>query len=177
MSITGDDLNPTAVVFTNTKHYILQLLNKNRQFGAVDAKTGIAYLSIDDIHMISELAYFQVQQQLHLLEQHVHHLSTVVTLAPFLGLFGTVWGILISFHSMTGTAALSSQLMFMGLSMALATTVVGLIVAIPALIGHNVIKGLIKQFESHLNDFISQMLSFIELQYRKVDKNSHQDFL
>lgn len=172
LSIALEPISPISAVFDSMRSHTLELLNKNRQFGAVEAKTGSAYLSMDDIHMIAERASAQVQKQLYELEEYIHHLSTIVALAPFLGLFGTVWGILTSFYSMTGTSSLSSQTMFVGLSMALGTTVVGLIVAMPALVGYNAMRGSIRRFEAKLDDFSSRALSLIELQYRKVDKET-----
>ena len=97
-------------------------------------------------------------------------LSTIVTLAPFLGLLGTVWGILLTFsnlqmHSLTS----GNSAVLAGLSMALATTVVGLIVAIPALVAYNYLKTSVKDIAADMENFSHRLLTTVEIQYRKVD--------
>jgi biopolymer transport protein TolQ len=90
-------------------------------------------------------------------------------LAPFLGLLGTVWGILTTFSEMTTQSGGGHQAILSGLSLALATTVLGLVDAIPALIGYNYLKNTIQEFETEMGEFAHLALASIELQYRKVD--------
>lgn len=157
---------PASLIYQTMRKHTIDILSKNRQFGPSSSTS--ASLSMNDMEMIYERAEAEHQNQIFLLEDSIHHLSTIVTLAPFLGLLGTVWGILISFSSLK--SASSSEAVFVGLSMALATTVVGLIVAIPALLGYNFLKAWLRRFDSRLSEFSSQILSLIELQYRRVDK-------
>ena len=97
-------------------------------------------------------------------------LSTIVTLAPFLGLLGTVWGILVAFNELQGGASLgSSTALLGGLSTALTTTVLGLLIAIPALIGYNYLKNAIRSYEKEMEDFGGYLTAQVELQYRQVD--------
>jgi biopolymer transport protein TolQ len=104
------------------------------------------------------------------LEKHLFVLPTIITLAPFLGLLGTVWGILVTFSEMQGGASVAhNSVVLGGLSMALATTVMGLLIAIPAVIAHNYIKSDLKNYSSDMQDFLGSLLSTLELQYRKVD--------
>lgn len=171
LSLAQDELptGPMMVIYQQMRSYTLGILAKNRQFGAVDSRTQAAYLSMDDIQMVAECGHATIQNQLHKLESNVHHLSTIVTLSPFLGLLGTVWGILCSFTSMH-SEGMTNDAILVGLSMALATTVVGLVVAIPALLGYNAFRIALKRFENSLGSFSSNVLNVIELQYRKVDK-------
>jgi len=110
------------------------------------------------------------------LEKNLFVLSTIVTLGPFLGLLGTVWGILLTFSELHSRGISSSNAaMLAGLSMALATTVIGLVVAIPAVIGYNYIKNAGREYLREMEDFSQVLLSTLELQYRKPDhaqKNS-----
>jgi biopolymer transport protein TolQ len=157
---------PAAFVYQTMRKHTIDILSKNRQFG--NSPGASASLSMNDMEMIYERAQAEQESQIYKLEDSIHHLSTVVTLAPFLGLLGTVWGILISFSSLR--SASSSEAVFVGLSMALATTVVGLIVAIPALLGYNFLKAWLKRFDHRLSEASSQVLALIEIQYRRVDK-------
>lgn len=157
---------PASFVYQTMRKHTIDILSKNRQFGSSQG-TGTS-LSMNDMEMIYERALSEQQSQIHKLEDSLHHLSTVVTLAPFLGLLGTVWGILISFSSLR--SASSSEAVFIGLSMALATTVVGLVVAIPALLGHNFLKAWLRHFDNRLSEVSSEVLALIEIQYRRVDR-------
>jgi biopolymer transport protein TolQ len=161
-----NQMGPAAAIYNTMRKHTIDILSKNRQFGASNS-TG-ASLSMNDMEMIYERSQAEQQSQMYQLEESVHHLSTVVTLAPFLGLLGTVWGILISLSSLR--SASSNEAVFIGLSMALATTVIGLIVAIPALLGHNHLKAWLKEFDNRLSEASSQILALIEIQYRRVDK-------
>jgi biopolymer transport protein TolQ len=98
------------------------------------------------------------------LEKNLYLLSTIATLAPFLGLLGTVWGILSSFSHLQ-VAGSTNQAVLSGLSLALATTVVGLIDAIPALVSYNFLKNEVKKFELEMEGFSTEMLSALETEY------------
>ncbi|MGL5264266.1 MAG: MotA/TolQ/ExbB proton channel family protein, partial [Candidatus Rhabdochlamydia sp.] len=63
----------------------------------------------------------------------------------------------------------SNSVIIGGLSTALATTVLGLVIAIPALIAYNYLKHRISNYSSEMQDFLYELLSYLELQYRKVD--------
>ncbi len=102
------------------------------------------------------------------LEKNLFILATIVSLAPFLGLLGTVWGILTTFSQLQMQGG--SQVVLGGLSMALATTVLGLIDAIPALVGYSFLKNKIREFQTDMDGFATEMLATVELQYRKVDE-------
>ena len=67
------------------------------------------------------------------------------------------------------THGASNQVVLGGLSMALATTVLGLVVAIPALIAYNMIKNSLKNYEIEMETFTQQLLTAVEMQYRKVE--------
>jgi biopolymer transport protein TolQ len=111
-----------------------------------------------------------ITQEIRKFEVGLSFLSVVVPLSPFLGLLGTVWGILITFATLHKQTAFASQTMLSGLSLALATTIVGLLVAIPALIGYTVLKTSIKNLESKLYDFAHQLTAAYTLYYTSHEK-------
>ena len=150
--------NPFKIIYFILKRTTLELLNKNKS----------PYLSRADIDYVEGHLLNTISSQVKSLEKNLFVLSTVVSLAPFLGLLGTVWGILTTFSEMTSHGA-GHQSILSGLSLALATTVLGLVDAIPALIGYNYLKNSIQDFETEMGAFAHQALSSIELQYRKVD--------
>jgi biopolymer transport protein TolQ len=99
----------------------------------------------------------QIKKQL---ESGLYCLPTIVSLAPFLGLLGTVWGILITFNELQlGKSVQGSSAIMGGLSMALGTTVVGLIVAIPALVAYNYLRSQIKSICVDIDCFCEDLIA------------------
>jgi biopolymer transport protein TolQ len=152
----------------------IEILNKNRLFGM--AKSNLskqevsAYLSPSDIDIMQSHLSASIADAIKNLEKNLFLLSTVVSLGPFLGLLGTVWGILTTFSELQNqTGGSTNQMVIGGLSLALATTVLGLIDAIPALIGYNYLKNAIRDFETDMEGFSTEILTSVEMQYRKVD--------
>lgn len=163
-----DKQNPFGQLFINFKTKALDLLNKNKFFK--QNETEAVYLSQTDLAMVEQSGNLTITESLKELEKHLSTLSTITTLAPFLGLLGTVWGILMTFSELSnGAQAAQNAAVIGGLSMALATTVMGLVIAIPALIGFNQFKGHLKDTETDLDTYLGKLLSQLELQYRKVD--------
>lgn len=164
--------HPYAEIFSALKTKTVEILNKNLYFSTqkTDAGTGAVYLSPIDLEIIESHVLTTLSSQTKRLEKNLFILSTIVTLAPFLGLLGTVWGILITFSELgRGGAAGSNMTVLGGLSTALVTTVMGLIIAIPALISYNYLKNNLKNYASDREEFLYQLLSEVELQYRKAD--------
>ncbi len=158
--------NPFFEIYKALKQKTLQIINRNHFF-APNAET---FLSEADLNLIESGVYSTMASQQKLLEKNLFILSTVVTLGPFLGLLGTVWGILLTFSELhsRGISA-SNAAMLSGLSMALTTTVIGLVIAIPALVGYNYLKNKAREIAREMEDFSEGMLFNIELKYRKPD--------
>ncbi len=94
--------------------------------------------------------------------QMVPFLATTGNTTPFIGLFGTVWGIINSFHSIGQSGSASLAVVAPGISEALIATAAGLAVAIPAVIAFNYFMQKIKVVESELISFSADFLNIIE---------------
>ena len=96
------------------------------------------------------------------LEQWLVWLATTGGVTPFVGLFGTVWGIIDAFHGLAtaGTASLHS--VAPGIAEALITTAAGLFTAIPAVIAYNIFLQRIKEFGTQMDDFTLEFLNMTE---------------
>ncbi len=165
-SATMRRVHPFAQVFLSLKQKTLEILNKNHYFAEAEAQE--VYLSRGDLELVESYVLTTISAETKSLEKNLFVLSTIVTLAPFLGLLGTVWGILLTFGQLQGGGTASSNTAIIGgLSTALATTVLGLVIAIPALIFHNYLRNAIKYFSTDMEDFLYRLLSTLELQYRK----------
>ncbi len=102
------------------------------------------------------------------LEKNLGLLATAASVSPFLGLLGTVWGLLVSFQEMTVHNSARLSVVAPGIAEALVTTVVGLIVAIPSLIMYNCMASGIKKFETEMEDFASGVLADVGRKYLAV---------
>lgn len=159
-------LNPFLAIYVILKRNTLELLNKNKHFSS---KKETPFLSQADIDYLEGHLSSTITSQTKHLEKNLFILATIVSLGPFLGLLGTVWGILTTFSNMTSASGSSHQAVLGGLSLALATTVLGLVDAIPALIGYNYLKNSIRDFESDMEQFAHSTLASVGMQYRKAD--------
>ena len=89
-------------------------------------------------------------------------LATVAAAAPFIGLFGTVWGIMIAFNDIGATGSASIVAVAPGIAEALVNTAAGLVAAIPALIGYNLIANRVRIVRSEMEDFALEFLNLTE---------------
>jgi biopolymer transport protein TolQ len=96
------------------------------------------------------------------MESHMTWLATIAAIAPFIGLFGTVMGIIDAFHGLGTAGAATLRAVAPGISEALITTAAGLVVAIPAVIGYNQLTARLREFAARMDDFGRELLNAIE---------------
>src|SRR5579872_981054 len=92
-------------------------------------------------------------EELTTLESRVNILATIGSISPFIGLFGTVWGIIDAFHGLGTAGAATLRAVAPGISEALITTAFGLFAAIPAVVGYNAFSNTLKEFAARMDDF------------------------
>jgi len=93
------------------------------------------------------------------LENNLPVLGTIVAASPFLGLLGTVWGIMEAFLEIKARGSAHIMVVAPGITDALISTVYGLLVAIPALIFNNLLRSRVNRMDSQLDNFISEMFA------------------
>ncbi|MBV9180963.1 MAG: MotA/TolQ/ExbB proton channel family protein [Acidobacteria bacterium] len=98
------------------------------------------------------------------LERNLPWLAITGAVTPFVGLFGTVWGIIDAFHGLGTTGQATLRAVAPGISEALITTAAGLAAAIPAVIAYNLIGGSIREFAARCDDFSLETLNAVERQ-------------
>jgi biopolymer transport protein TolQ len=98
------------------------------------------------------------------LERNVAWLAITGAVTPFVGLFGTVWGIIDAFHGLGTAGAATLRAVAPGISEALITTAAGLAAAIPAVIAYNLINNSIRVLAARNDDFTLEMLNLVERQ-------------
>lgn len=162
-------INPFMSLYHTLKNSALTLLKKNKELKEQNLSSN-TFLSSTDIEQLSSQIEMKIYVERKAFEKYMIILSTTFSLAPLLGLLGTVWGISVTLVQLPNSAqALSNNAVLSGLSMALGTTVYGIVVAIFALIFNNYLKGRIDSYVVRMNQFSSDLLHSVEIQYRAVD--------
>jgi biopolymer transport protein TolQ len=101
-------------------------------------------------------------EALTLMERRMTWLATIAQVGPFVGLFGTVMGIIDAFHGLGTAGAATLRAVAPGISEALITTAAGLIVAVPAVMGYNQLTSRLREFAARMDDFGRELLNAIE---------------
>lgn len=110
------------------------------------------------LQAIRDAAERQLAEEVLHLEEDMPIIATVTTAAPFLGLLGTVWGVMDSFGGMAVTGNPTLSAVAPGISAALLTTVIGLLVALPSLIGYNHLNGMLRKETVTMDNFVQELL-------------------
>lgn len=98
------------------------------------------------------------------LEGGLSLLATIGSVSPFVGLFGTVWGIMGSFSALAGVEQATLSMVAPGISEALIATAMGLFVAIPAVVGYNRFSAKIEKLENRYENFSDELLNILARQ-------------
>ena len=106
------------------------------------------------------------------LESNLLFLATVASAAPFVGLFGTVWGIMTSFRSIAASKNTSLAVVAPGIAEALLATAIGLFAAIPALIAYNKLQGDVARAQARMESFADEFSSILS---RQIDQHVSGD--
>lgn len=130
-----------------------------------------SFLGNNDLEKIEDELLLTAAEKIKQVEKNMFVLSTIITLAPFLGLLGTVWGILITFLDLqTSSGQRAESAMMGGLAMALATTVVGLVVAIPALISYNYLRAQLTLLRHEIEGFSQTLVNNLGHFYCRIER-------
>ena len=110
---------------------------------------------------VSRVIEISADREIKLIEKHFTFLATVGSTAPFIGLFGTVWGIMNSFQSIAISRNTSLAIVAPGIAEALFATALGLLAAIPAVIAYNKFNSDSKKYSGRIENFSKRFLSII----------------
>ena len=104
------------------------------------------------------------------LEHHLNFLATVGSTTPYIGLFGTVWGIMTSFHALANVNQATIAMVAPGISEALIATAMGLFAAIPAVIGYNRFSNQVDRLEVRYDNFKEEFSSILQRQAHQLSE-------
>ncbi len=117
--------------------------------------------STEQIARVSRVLEISGDREIKLIEKHFTFLATVGSTAPFIGLFGTVWGIMNSFQSIAISRNTSLAIVAPGIAEALFATALGLLAAIPAVVAYNKFNSDSKKYSGRIENFSKRFLSII----------------
>lgn len=115
-----------------------------------------------NINAIQRATQIAASEELTRLERRLTWLATTGAITPFIGLFGTVWGIIDAFQGLGNAGAATLRAVAPGISEALITTAAGLFAAIPAVIAYNQFTQRMREFGARMDDFSLELLNMIE---------------
>ena len=110
---------------------------------------------------LSTILEVNLEKQMNLIEKNFTFLATVGSTAPFIGLFGTVWGIMNSFQSIAISRNTSLAIVAPGIAEALFATALGLLAAIPAVIAFNKFSSDSNKYSQKLENFSKRFISIV----------------
>ena len=110
---------------------------------------------------VSRILEISGDNEIKLIEKHFTFLATVGSTAPFIGLFGTVWGIMNSFQSIAISRNTSLAIVAPGIAEALFATALGLLAAVPAVIAYNKFTSDSRKYSARIENFSKRFLSII----------------
>ena len=143
-SLPVDLDNPMALLFKDSMQTLLKAKNKS---------------NLNE--RMSSMLEVNIEKQIVTLEKGFTFLATVGSTAPFIGLFGTVWGIMNSFQSIAISRNTSLAIVAPGIAEALFATALGLLAAIPAVVAYNKYNNDSKKYSQKLENFSKRFLSII----------------
>ena len=145
-NLPANSKDPATLIF---KAAMAELLKTKRQSSAIQSVR---------VERILEIA---TDNELKKVEKNFTYLATIGSTAPFIGLFGTVWGIMNSFQSIAISRNTSLAIVAPGIAEALFATALGLLAAIPAVVAYNKFNSDSKRYISKIDNFSKRFLSII----------------
>lgn len=130
-----------------------------------DGEEGLSSDRLEAVHRaMRRAAGLEISQ----LERYLPFLATTASSTPFIGLFGTVWGIMSSFHGISTQGSASLAVVAPGISEALIATAAGLAAAIPAVIGYNYFVNRVRHWATEMDGFTLDLLNVLSRPMAKL---------
>jgi len=145
-SLTNREKDPVANIFQSAMAELIKTKSKSSSVQSA---------------RVSRVIEISADKEIKLIEKHFTFLATVGSTAPFIGLFGTVWGIMNSFQSIAISRNTSLAIVAPGIAEALFATALGLLAAIPAVVAYNKFNSDSKKYSGRIENFSKRFLSII----------------
>jgi biopolymer transport protein TolQ len=155
--------SPLTILFNEGYGELKKLMEKG------DEKEDPTVISTDlgGIDNISRALRRATTKEITRLEKFLTFLATTGSTAPFIGLFGTVWGIMTAFKGIGETGSASLAVVAPGIAEALIATAIGLVAAIPAVMGYNHFQNKIRVLSGEMDSFSTEFLNIVQRTFTK----------
>lgn len=160
LSMAGPQ-HPMAVLFVAA----MREWRRSTERGLVRGKQGLGSLQV----RINQVMRVSIDREMERLERYLGFLASVGSVSPFVGLFGTVWGIMNSFHAIASSKNTSLAVVAPGIAEALFATALGLLAAIPAVMAYNKFSNDLGRLNVRLEGFAGE---FSALMSRQLDEEA-----
>ena len=145
-NFSNKEKDPVATIFQSA---MIELIRTKSKSSSVQS------------NRVSRVIEISADKEIKSIEKHFTFLATVGSTAPFIGLFGTVWGIMNSFQSIAISRNTSLAIVAPGIAEALFATALGLLAAIPAVVAYNKFNSDSKKYSARIENFSKRFLSII----------------
>jgi len=145
-NLTNREKDPMASIFQSAMTELIKTKSKSSSIQS---------------NRVSRIIEISADKEIKLIEKHFTFLATVGSTAPFIGLFGTVWGIMNSFQSIAISRNTSLAIVAPGIAEALFATALGLLAAVPAVIAYNKFNSDSQKYSGRIENFSKRFISII----------------
>ena len=145
-SLTNKEKDPLANIFQSAMAELIKTKSKSSSIQS---------------NRVTRVLEISADREIKLIEKHFTFLATVGSTTPFIGLFGTVWGIMNSFQSIAISRNTSLAIVAPGIAEALFATALGLLAAIPAVVAYNKFNSDSKKYSARIENFSKRFISII----------------
>ena len=145
-NLTNREKDPLANVFKSAMGELIKTKSKS---------------ALVQANRVTRVIEISADREINLIEKHFTFLATVGSTAPFIGLFGTVWGIMNSFQSIAISRNTSLAIVAPGIAEALFATALGLLAAIPAVVAYNKFNNDSKKYSARIENFSKRFILII----------------
>ena len=156
--------SPLTVLFSEGYSELKKLIEQAE--AGVTAESGVN-TDLGGIDNIARALRRATTSEITRLEKYLTFLATTAATAPFIGLFGTVWGIMNAFKGIGETGSASLAVVAPGIAEALIATAIGLVAAIPAVMGYNHFQHKIKVLIGEMDNFSTEFLNIVQRTFAK----------
>lgn len=151
-SDTSDDTNGLQNIFRSGFREFVKMSQKAGKSSEVAVESAARAMRVAQSRAVDKL------------EQHLSILATIGSISPYVGLFGTVWGIMTAFHALGAVQQATISMVAPGISEALVATAMGLFAAIPAVVAYNRYANEVERLENHYATFSEEFYAVLDRQ-------------
>lgn len=155
--------SPLSVLFTEGYGELKKVVDK----GEDKHEPNVISTDLGGVENVARALRRATTSEITRLEKYLTFLATTGSTAPFIGLFGTVWGIMTSFKGIGETGSASLAVVAPGIAEALVATAIGLVAAIPAVMGYNHFQNKIKVLIAEMDNFSTEFLNIVQRSFAK----------